>query len=166
MTIISLIVTSHSETPLKLLLKSFIKLGISHLIFVFVGSDIPERSGPNMYPQDKVVPVGSNMTFCCIVKEKDYFKSIKYGDREMSATRLSRRTYAITVNNQPSSNTTGTNVFCIVQKLTAVDELITGAVVFVGCKYNIFIQIWSPFDYYTILLLLLIKILEVQYCRP
>ncbi|NP_001014328.2 LIF receptor subunit alpha a precursor [Danio rerio] len=96
------------------------------------GSDIPERSGPNMYPQDKVVLVGSNMTFCCIVKEKDSFKSIKYGDREMSATRLSRRAYAITVNNQPSSNTTGTNVFCIVQKLTAVDELITGAVVFVG----------------------------------
>ncbi|RXN28758.1 leukemia inhibitory factor receptor-like protein [Labeo rohita] len=91
------------------------------------GSDIPERSESNMFPQDKVVPVGSNMSFCCIVKEKQDFKDIVYRGQEMSATRLSRRTYAITVTNQPPSGNTGTNVVCSSQLL-----ILTGAVVFVG----------------------------------
>ncbi|KAI2665002.1 Leukemia inhibitory factor receptor [Labeo rohita] len=88
------------------------------------GSDIPERSESNMFPQDKVVPVGSNMSFCCIVKEKQDFKDIVYRGQEMSATRLSRRTYAITVTNQPPSGNTGTNVVCSSQLL-----ILTGAVV-------------------------------------
>ncbi|XP_077097861.1 LIF receptor subunit alpha a isoform X1 [Siphateles boraxobius] len=91
------------------------------------GSDIPEKSESYMYPQDKVVPVGSNMTFCCIVKEKYNFKEILYKGQKMSATRLSRRTYAITVTNQPASANTGTNVVCCSPILT-----LTGAVVFVG----------------------------------
>ncbi|XDV21455.1 hypothetical protein PO909_026549 [Leuciscus waleckii] len=91
------------------------------------GSDIPEKSDSYMYPQDKVVPVGSNMTFCCIVKEKFNFKEILYKGQTMSATRLSRRTYAITVTNQPASAKTGTNVVCCSPVLT-----LTGAVVFVG----------------------------------
>lgn len=91
------------------------------------GFDIPEKSDSYMYPQDKVVPVGSNMTFCCIVKEKYDFKEIMYRDQKMSATRLSRRTYAITVTNQPASSNTGTNVVCCSPLLT-----LTGAVVFVG----------------------------------
>ncbi|XP_067295683.1 LIF receptor subunit alpha a [Pseudorasbora parva] len=91
------------------------------------GSDIPEKTESSMYPQDKVVPVGSNMTFCCIVKEKYDFKEIMYLGQKMSATRLSRRTYAITVTNQPASGNTGTNVVCCSPSLT-----LTGAVVFVG----------------------------------
>ncbi|KAL0194092.1 hypothetical protein M9458_012388, partial [Cirrhinus mrigala] len=82
-------------------------------------SDIPEKFESSMFPQDKVVPVGSNMSFCCIVKEKQEFKNIV-------ATRLSRRTYAITVTNQPPSGNTGTNVFCSSQTTT----VLTGAVVF------------------------------------
>ncbi|XP_026096276.1 leukemia inhibitory factor receptor-like [Carassius auratus] len=92
-----------------------------------LGSDIPEKSDSYMFPQDKVVPVGSNTTFCCIVKEKVDFKEMKYGRQEMTATRLSRRTYAITVTNQPASGNTGTNVICCSQSST-----LTGAVVFVG----------------------------------
>ncbi|XP_059404776.1 leukemia inhibitory factor receptor-like isoform X1 [Carassius carassius] len=90
------------------------------------GWDIPKKS--YMFPQDKMVPVGSNMTFCCIVNEKEDFKEMKYGRQEMNATRLSRRTYAITVTNQPASDNTGTNVICSSQKL----QILTGAVVFVG----------------------------------
>lgn len=100
-------------------------------ILLSLGSDIPEKSESNMYPQDKVVPVGSNMTFCCIVKEKVVFKDIMYMGQQMSTTRLSRRTYAITVTNQPASGNTGTNVVCCSPDLT-----LTGAVVFVGCEYN------------------------------
>ncbi|KAA0717473.1 Leukemia inhibitory factor receptor [Triplophysa tibetana] len=36
----------------------------------YTGSDVPEQSYSKMYPQDKVVHVGNNMTFCCIVREK------------------------------------------------------------------------------------------------
>ncbi|XP_043095416.1 LOW QUALITY PROTEIN: leukemia inhibitory factor receptor-like [Puntigrus tetrazona] len=91
------------------------------------GSDIPEKSESYMFPQDKVVAVGSNMTFCCIVEEKKDFKQMNYGPLEMSATRLSRRTYAITVTDQPASGNTGTNVICFSQR-----SILTGAVVFVG----------------------------------
>ncbi|XP_073697122.1 LIF receptor subunit alpha a [Garra rufa] len=91
------------------------------------GSDIPEKSESYMFPQDKMVTVGSNMSFCCIVKEKQDFKEIMYRGQEMSATRLSRRTYAITVINLPASANTGTNVVCCSRLLT-----LTGAVVFVG----------------------------------
>ncbi|XP_016421100.1 leukemia inhibitory factor receptor-like [Sinocyclocheilus rhinocerous] len=91
------------------------------------GSDIPVKSESYMFPQDKMVPVGSNMSFCCVVKEKEDFKEIMYGRQKMNATRLSRRTYAITVTNQPASGNTGTNVICFSQRLT-----LTGAVVFVG----------------------------------
>uniref|UniRef100_A0A8C2DJI7 LIF receptor subunit alpha a n=1 Tax=Cyprinus carpio TaxID=7962 RepID=A0A8C2DJI7_CYPCA len=90
------------------------------------GWDIPEKS--YMFPEDKMIPVGSNMTFCCIVNEKEDFKEIKYGRQEMKATRLSRRSYAITVTNQPASDNTGTNVICSSQKF----QILTGTVVFVG----------------------------------
>lgn len=82
-----------------------------------------------MYPQDKVVHVGNNMTFCCIVGEKVNFDRILYDGKEMNATRVSRRTYAVTVVNQPVSRVTGTNVICCSEALT-----LTGSVVFVGCE--------------------------------
>ncbi|XP_016108841.1 leukemia inhibitory factor receptor-like [Sinocyclocheilus grahami] len=97
------------------------------LKYAFGWSDIPVKSESYMFPQDKMVPVGSNMSFCCIVKEKEDFKEIVYGHQKMNATRLSRRTYAITVTNQPALGNTGTNVICFSQRLT-----LTGAVVFVG----------------------------------
>uniref|UniRef100_A0A672PVC7 Leukemia inhibitory factor receptor-like n=1 Tax=Sinocyclocheilus grahami TaxID=75366 RepID=A0A672PVC7_SINGR len=98
---------------------------------LLIWSDIPVKSESYMFPQDKMVPVGSNMSFCCIVKEKEDFKEIVYGHQKMNATRLSRRTYAITVTNQPALGNTGTNVICFSQRLT-----LTGAVVFVECSWK------------------------------
>lgn len=91
------------------------------------GFDVPEQSRSSMFPQDEVVHVGSNMTFCCIVGEKKNFDRILYNAIETSATRVSRRTYAITVVNQPRSEKTGTNVVCF-----SKTQVLTGAVVFVG----------------------------------
>lgn len=105
-----------------------------NLILLPLGWDIPEKS--YMFPEDKMIPVGSNMTFCCIVNEKEDFKEIKYGRQEMKATRLSRRSYAITVTNQPASDNTGTNVICSSQKF----QILTGTVVFVGCEFNYNVQ--------------------------
>ncbi|XP_036382342.1 LOW QUALITY PROTEIN: LIF receptor subunit alpha a [Megalops cyprinoides] len=92
-----------------------------------LGMDIPENTKANMYPQDQVVPVGSELTFCCIVEEKKNFKSIWYRNEPMNHTRLSRRSYASTKTNQPSSISSGTNVFCFND-----DNLSVGTVVFVG----------------------------------
>lgn len=82
-----------------------------------------------MYPQDKVVPVGANMTFCCIVEEGKTFKSILYGRTEMNVKRLSLRSYAVTAFDQRPSGPTGANVIC----QTHMNK-IYGAVVFIGCK--------------------------------
>lgn len=85
-----------------------------------------------MYPQDRIVPVGANTTFCCIVEEGKLFGTIRYGNTVMNTTRLSRRSFAATVVNQELSGKTGTNVVCFDNPKTKL----TGAVVFVGCKMN------------------------------
>lgn len=92
--------------------------------------DIPVNTGAKMYPQDRVVAVGSDTTFCCIVVEGKEFKSLGYKTSLLNSTRLSRRSYAGTVTNQPSSMSSGTNVLC----LDDSNDL-TGTVVFVGCEY-------------------------------
>lgn len=95
---------------------------------ILQGSDLPSIERFQMYPQDRVVPVGANTTFCCIVKEGRHLGTITYRSTVMNMTRLSRRSYAITAINQEPSGYSGTNVICY-------DDLktdITGAVVFVG----------------------------------
>lgn len=86
-----------------------------------------------MYPQDRVVPVGANTTFCCIMEEGKRFGTILANNKLMNATRLSRRSYAATVVNQQASQDTGTNILCYNDLKTKL----TGAVVFVGCKTNV-----------------------------
>nr|XP_046243813.1 LIF receptor subunit alpha a [Scatophagus argus]XP_046243814.1 LIF receptor subunit alpha a [Scatophagus argus]XP_046243815.1 LIF receptor subunit alpha a [Scatophagus argus] len=94
---------------------------------ILEGSDLPSNENFQMYPQDKVVPVGGNTTFCCIVKEGQSFGNMRSGNTVMDVTRLSRRSYAATVVNQGPSDRTGTNILCY----SSVNVL-TGAVVFVG----------------------------------
>lgn len=95
---------------------------------IIMGSDIPDKDQAQMYPQDRVVPVGSNVTFCCIIPERQQFHSIQYKHLNMEATKLSRRSFAATVTNLPKSNASGTNVICCSQSNT----ILYGAVVFVG----------------------------------
>uniref|UniRef100_A0A3Q1CKZ5 Fibronectin type-III domain-containing protein n=1 Tax=Amphiprion ocellaris TaxID=80972 RepID=A0A3Q1CKZ5_AMPOC len=95
---------------------------------ILQGNDLPSNKDTQMYPQDRIVPVGSNTTFCCIVAEGEVFDSINYSSTVMNATRLSRRTYATTVVNQGPSRSTGTNVLCF----TRLRLSLMGAVVFVG----------------------------------
>nr|XP_033475566.1 LIF receptor subunit alpha a [Epinephelus lanceolatus] len=95
---------------------------------ILQGNDIPSNEKFQMYPQDRIVPVGANTTFCCIVEEGKQFGSIRYRSMFMNTTRLSRRTYATTVVNQRLSGKTGTNVICY----ETPEQKLTGAVVFVG----------------------------------
>uniref|UniRef100_A0A672YUC5 Leukemia inhibitory factor receptor-like n=1 Tax=Sphaeramia orbicularis TaxID=375764 RepID=A0A672YUC5_9TELE len=95
---------------------------------ILQGSDEPSNGKFRMYPQDKVVSVGTNTTFCCIVEEGQTFRSIHYISTLMNVTRLSRRTYATTVFHQGPSGSTGNNAYC----QDTSREKLTGTVVFVG----------------------------------
>lgn len=86
-----------------------------------------------MYPQDRIVPVGANTTFCCILGENKTFGEMRYGNTVMNATRLSRRSYATTVVHQKQSGSSGDNIICYYRPKSDLK----GAVVFVGCKMDI-----------------------------
>lgn len=83
-----------------------------------------------MFPQDRVVPVGSNTTFCCIVGKGKQLRTIKYDSTVMHPTPLSSRSYSVTAVNQTLSNRAGSNVVC----RDTPEAKMNGAVVFVGCK--------------------------------
>uniref|UniRef100_A0A8C7ZZD4 LIF receptor subunit alpha a n=1 Tax=Oryzias sinensis TaxID=183150 RepID=A0A8C7ZZD4_9TELE len=96
-------------------------------INTFRGRDLPSINTLQMYPQDRVVEVGSNMTFCCIVEEGKTFKEMLYGNTIMNVTRLSRRSYATTLVNVEPTGVSGSNIVCRLKDLS-----LTGAVMFVG----------------------------------
>ncbi|KAJ8285299.1 hypothetical protein GJAV_G00025250 [Gymnothorax javanicus] len=96
-----------------------------------LGKDLPDDTSAKMYPQDRVVLAGSNMTFCCIMEEGKEFKRFLYSPSNLTTVKLSRRSYAGTVTNQPPSGSSGTNVIC----QDSHDDFKSGgngAVVFVG----------------------------------
>ncbi|KAM8886458.1 LIF receptor subunit alpha a isoform 1-T2 [Spinachia spinachia] len=97
-------------------------------IQILKGSDLPSNGNIFMFPQDRVVPVGSNTTFCCIVEEGKQLEIIRYDHSVMHPTRLSRRSYAITAVNQSLSRSTGANVICY----DTPKRKMNGTVVFVG----------------------------------
>ncbi|CAB1319294.1 unnamed protein product [Coregonus sp. 'balchen'] len=95
---------------------------------ILPGLDLPDNAVAQMYPEGKTVPVGSDMTFCCIVEEGQQFGNLWYKTLQMNETMLSRRTYATTMTIREPSNPSGTNVVCSNEK----NIMVTGAVVFVG----------------------------------
>lgn len=103
------------------------------LIYIFSGNDLPSNEKFQMYPIDRIVPVGSNTTFCCILGESKTFGEMVYGNTVINATRLSRRSYAITVVHQKQSGSSGDNVICYGR----LKSDLKGTVVFVGCKMAI-----------------------------
>ncbi|XP_037337701.2 LIF receptor subunit alpha a [Pungitius pungitius] len=95
---------------------------------VLQGRDLPSNGKTSMFPQDPVVPVGSNTTFCCILEERKQLDKIVYNYSVMHPTRLSRRTYSITAVNQAPSSSAGVNVICYDKP----GKNMAGTVVFVG----------------------------------
>ncbi|XP_076854809.1 LIF receptor subunit alpha a [Brachyhypopomus gauderio] len=92
------------------------------------GSDLPENAEGQMYPQDKVVAVGSRLAFCCILPEGQADGRMSYMNKDLTVTMLSRRTLGASVDNLPASRATGTNIICS----TPLHSILSGAVVFVG----------------------------------
>ncbi|XP_074851735.1 leukemia inhibitory factor receptor isoform X2 [Carettochelys insculpta] len=105
-----------------------------------------------VFPEDKVVPVGSNMTFCCLYNEEECIRCMKYGSRSYPVLHLSKGRSAIKVQNVNASNSSGANVWC-----SLLPDIIAGTVLFVGyapdkpqnlsCETRTFIIItcrWNP----------------------
>uniref|UniRef100_A0A8C0GHP6 Leukemia inhibitory factor receptor n=1 Tax=Chelonoidis abingdonii TaxID=106734 RepID=A0A8C0GHP6_CHEAB len=105
-----------------------------------------------VFPQDKVVLVGSNVTFCCLYNEGKSVKFMKYGSESYPLLRLSKWSSAIKVQNVSASVPSGTNVWC-----SLVPDDVEGTVLFVGyapdtpqnlnCETRTFITItcsWNP----------------------
>ncbi|KAG7281493.1 hypothetical protein CRUP_012436 [Coryphaenoides rupestris] len=92
------------------------------------GEDHTSQKKSRMFPQDRVVMVGSNTTLCCIVGEGKGFGTIRSNNTTMKVAPLSRRSYATTKTNQAPSTVTGTNVFCE----SDIKMMLTGTVIFVG----------------------------------
>ncbi|KAM6187921.1 leukemia inhibitory factor receptor-like [Sarcoramphus papa] len=86
-----------------------------------------EPNGSGVFPQDTVVAVGSDVTICCVHEEGQQIQWITYGPKIYPMIHLSSRSSAIRVLNASASDTSGTNVVCILSE----DEM-DGTVLFVG----------------------------------
>ncbi|XP_063817302.1 oncostatin-M-specific receptor subunit beta [Pseudophryne corroboree] len=67
-----------------------------------------------IYPHEKIVPVGSNVTFCCFPGHNQRVEYMRYGGPIYNSTSLSLETdsYAITVQNVTITRSDGANVIC------------------------------------------------------
>ncbi|XP_028658221.1 LIF receptor subunit alpha a [Erpetoichthys calabaricus] len=91
------------------------------------GADKQELSEILVLPVDSVTPVGSNMTFCCIVPSGFSIRSIMYGSEKLPLIDLGSRSKAIIKYNQPFSSSSGANIIC-----NADPPESDGTVIFVG----------------------------------
>ncbi|KAG2465843.1 LIFR factor, partial [Polypterus senegalus] len=91
------------------------------------GADKQQRSEILVLPLDSVTPVGSNMTFCCIVPSGYSITSIMYGSEKLPLIDLGSRSKAIIKYNQPFSSSSGANIIC-----NADPNESDGTVIFVG----------------------------------
>lgn len=92
----------------------------------FLGS--PD-SQTKVFPQDKVILVGSDITFCCVTQEK--VLSAQIGQTNCPLIHLDGENVAIKIHNISVSANSGTNV------VFTTEDNIFGTVIFVGCKYII-----------------------------
>lgn len=85
----------------------------------------------NVFPQDKVIPVGSDITFCCVTQE--VVVSAQLGHTFCPLVHLEGGNVAIKIYNISVSANSGTNV------VFTTKESMYGTVIFAGCKYKIHI---------------------------
>ncbi|ETE69096.1 Leukemia inhibitory factor receptor [Ophiophagus hannah] len=93
---------------------------------------------PKMYPLDKVVAVGSNVTFCCVYEPGYIFNSINYAScktLKCEIASLTNWSKTIAVQNVISGPSADINGWCEVQKEETLKNSVTGTVLFVGCPH-------------------------------
>ncbi|KAM3874201.1 leukemia inhibitory factor receptor-like [Diretmus argenteus] len=67
---------------------------------------VTSRKEPKVFPKDRLVEVGTNLTFCCILDAGERLERMQvqgYDDDSLKTTKISNQTYALTVHlNAPS----------------------------------------------------------------
>lgn len=90
------------------------------------GLDTSNRKQP-VYPNDKTVEKGSNISFCCIAGNGLQVINFTYNDIHYPLVNLNNRTTVITVKNVSLSTAYGTNIICFLS-----NEQYRGTVLFVS----------------------------------
>ncbi|XP_061472685.1 leukemia inhibitory factor receptor [Rhineura floridana] len=107
------------------------------------GNDTGSSTG--VFPVDRVVLVGSNVTFCCVWKEGESILSLKYSDLDLNHTRFSDWSAIIQVQNV-SAEKSGKNAFCTLNT-SASTSAMEGAVLFPGyppdVPQNVSCETWN-----------------------
>ncbi|XP_069819192.1 leukemia inhibitory factor receptor [Dendropsophus ebraccatus] len=81
-----------------------------------------------VFPEDIVVPVGSDVNFCCKVESGSEVKSIQFKSDPYPLVNLGSGSSGIQLHNLQMSESSGDNIFCSTYK----EQYMTGTVVFVG----------------------------------
>ncbi|XP_032068964.1 leukemia inhibitory factor receptor [Thamnophis elegans] len=95
----------------------------------------PPNKIPKMYPIDKVVAVGSNVTFCCVYQDGYTLLEINYAScttLKCEVAPLTNWSMTISVQNVISDNSSNVNGWCQVQNKDTKKKSFTGTVLFVG----------------------------------
>ncbi|XP_020651367.3 leukemia inhibitory factor receptor [Pogona vitticeps] len=88
-----------------------------------------------MYPIDKVVPMGTDMTFCCVWKRGESMTTINYGGCRSGhcwTETLTEQSMALHAEKVALSPSSGFNAWCLAETTKDSDESIYGTVLFVG----------------------------------
>ncbi|XP_074058750.1 leukemia inhibitory factor receptor [Macrotis lagotis] len=84
----------------------------------------PIKENYKAFPEDRVVPVGSNMTFCCVVQEP--VLTANFGNEKCPFFYIDNKSVAIQINNITVSPSGGTNV------VFTTKSSVCGTVIFAG----------------------------------
>ncbi|XP_038600340.1 leukemia inhibitory factor receptor [Tachyglossus aculeatus] len=79
-----------------------------------------------VFPQDKVILVGSNITICCVIQDGDTFNEFLLGNQHYNPIHLDHQNVAIQIDKINASQSSGTNAVFFTEKD------IVGTVIFVG----------------------------------
>ncbi|TTM35975.1 Leukemia inhibitory factor receptor [Bagarius yarrelli] len=126
----------HSAVPLECTSRS-VRIRARHAdavskwspLLTVPGKDVPDQPEAQMFPQDRVLEVGGNVTVCCITPEGVAFSGLGYGKQSLAVNRLSRRTYSATITELQKSHYTGSNAVCL-----SDTGILTGTVLFIGLR--------------------------------
>ncbi|XP_030048918.1 oncostatin-M-specific receptor subunit beta [Microcaecilia unicolor] len=77
-----------------------------------LGLDSLDSEEPFIFPKDKIVKAGSNVTFCCIAGKSQSVLSVEYKGSPYPVSYISSRSVKITVSDVSLSRASGTNVVC------------------------------------------------------
>lgn len=121
---------------------------LNHVSFLLLFLGSPD-SQTKVFPQDKVILVGSDVIVCCVTR--DNVSSAQIGLTKCPLIHLDGKNVAIKIHNISVSASSGTNV------VFTTEDNIYGTVLFAGCKYIIlrkvfllicFHPLWKPLCFF------------------